>query len=224
MEIRSRLSEGGNRVTMFGVDMVMLFSSFGVVKDAFIPRKKSKRGNRFGFVRYDCSVAAEVAIQKANGLWIKDKELKVKVADFTRENNRKSVGRGNFAASSMDGHGINQNLNNERRSVGKGRPVQRSNLRPTVSQFSREAQFQRSGSQDRMGKGQRSYVDVLNRGRIQNDEIPTVKGVGFGNGWLYRSAVATFGDHRTTDCLLENYLQQGEGDTVVRRMATNKSS
>ncbi|GAB2274223.1 Serine arginine-rich splicing factor 2 [Dionaea muscipula] len=57
---------------------------FGVVKDVFIPRKKSKIGKRFGIVRYDCLVAASVAIQKTNGIWIQGKELKVKVADFDR--------------------------------------------------------------------------------------------------------------------------------------------
>ncbi|KAL7161623.1 hypothetical protein ACSBR2_042151 [Camellia fascicularis] len=57
-----------------------LFSKFGIVKDVFIPMKKRKAttGSKFGFVRYDCSVAAEIAVPKANGLWCEDKELKVK--------------------------------------------------------------------------------------------------------------------------------------------------
>lgn len=39
------------------------FNKFGVVKDAFIPWKRSKRtGSKFGFVRYDCHVSAGMAV------------------------------------------------------------------------------------------------------------------------------------------------------------------
>lgn len=57
------------------------FSQYGVVKDAYIPCKRSKVTNRkFGFVRYDCATSAEVAISKANGFWIEDRMLFVKKA------------------------------------------------------------------------------------------------------------------------------------------------
>ncbi|KAH7848851.1 hypothetical protein Vadar_009207 [Vaccinium darrowii] len=60
-----------------------LFNKFGVVRDAFIPLKRSKvTGRRFGFVRYNCSVSADVAITKTNGLWIEDRQLFVKIASF----------------------------------------------------------------------------------------------------------------------------------------------
>ncbi|KAL7165260.1 hypothetical protein ACSBR2_041030 [Camellia fascicularis] len=46
-----------------------LFSKFGLVKNVFIPQKRRKLTNtRFGFVRFDCPMAAKVAVQKANGL------------------------------------------------------------------------------------------------------------------------------------------------------------
>ncbi|GAB2268300.1 hypothetical protein Dimus_003271 [Dionaea muscipula] len=61
-----------------------LFARYGVVLDAFVPRKLSKAGKRFGFVRFDCELAAEVAIQKTNGLLIQDKELRVKLAAFEK--------------------------------------------------------------------------------------------------------------------------------------------
>ncbi|GAB2299275.1 hypothetical protein Dimus_033346 [Dionaea muscipula] len=85
-----------------------LFSKFGVVKDVYIPRKKNKGGKRFGFgfVRYDCSVAAEVAIQKTNGLWIQDKELKVKIADFEGNQGRKLAGNGRSTVSGPAGGGL----------------------------------------------------------------------------------------------------------------------
>ncbi|KAL7243973.1 hypothetical protein ACSBR1_016234 [Camellia fascicularis] len=63
-----------------------LFNKFGVVKDVFIPNKRRRISNtRFGFVRYDCTVAATMAIQKANGLWVDDRALKVKETDFNSD-------------------------------------------------------------------------------------------------------------------------------------------
>ncbi|KAH7861793.1 hypothetical protein Vadar_030916 [Vaccinium darrowii] len=59
------------------------FNRFGVVKDAFIPSKCSKVTNRrFGFIRYNCATSADVAISKANGVWIEDRKLFVKFAAF----------------------------------------------------------------------------------------------------------------------------------------------
>ncbi|KAL7230391.1 hypothetical protein ACSBR2_008807 [Camellia fascicularis] len=63
-----------------------LFTKFGVVKDVFIPSKRRKATrSRFGFVRYDCPVAAKVAIQKANGVWCGNRSLVVKTAEFGRK-------------------------------------------------------------------------------------------------------------------------------------------
>ncbi|XP_028124251.1 serine/arginine-rich splicing factor SC35-like [Camellia sinensis] len=59
-----------------------LFNKFGVVKDVFIPQKRKATNTRFGFMRYDCSIAADVAEQKANGLWVDDKSLSVKIAEY----------------------------------------------------------------------------------------------------------------------------------------------
>ncbi|KAL7207990.1 hypothetical protein ACSBR1_029861 [Camellia fascicularis] len=62
-----------------------LFRKFDIVKDAFIPwRSKRVIGSKFGFVRYDCEVAAEMAIQKADGLRCDNKPLKVKKAKFQK--------------------------------------------------------------------------------------------------------------------------------------------
>ncbi|KAL7215492.1 hypothetical protein ACSBR1_027624 [Camellia fascicularis] len=60
-----------------------LFIKFGVVLDVYIPQKRRKSTNtRFGFVRYNCFVAATVAEQKANGLWVDNKSLSVKIAEY----------------------------------------------------------------------------------------------------------------------------------------------
>ncbi|KAL7251369.1 hypothetical protein ACSBR1_013249 [Camellia fascicularis] len=63
-----------------------IFSNYGVVVDTFIPNKRRKMTrSSFGFVRYNCSVAADMAVQKANGLWCDDKVIKVKLADFGKD-------------------------------------------------------------------------------------------------------------------------------------------
>ncbi|CAL5347681.1 unnamed protein product [Camellia sinensis] len=62
-----------------------IFSNYGVVMDAFIPNKRRKMTrSRFGFVRYNCSVTADMAVQKAHGLWCDDRALKVKMAEFEK--------------------------------------------------------------------------------------------------------------------------------------------
>ncbi|GMP31857.1 hypothetical protein CsSME_00005904 [Camellia sinensis var. sinensis] len=63
-----------------------LFNKFGVVQDVFIPYKRRRTtSTRFGFVRFDCLVAATVAVQKANGLWMDDKAIEVKHANLGKE-------------------------------------------------------------------------------------------------------------------------------------------
>ena len=45
--------------SMYPKKLFDMFSKFGVVTDVFIPNKRRKRTrSRFGFVRYDCHVAA----------------------------------------------------------------------------------------------------------------------------------------------------------------------
>ncbi|GAB2276253.1 hypothetical protein Dimus_010984 [Dionaea muscipula] len=101
-------STGGKICTIFVEDIpdamdraaiLRLFVKFGVVRDVFIPRKRSKTGKRFGFVRYNCSVAAEVAIQKTNGVWMHDKELRVKFADYHRNKGKQLLKKANTLAS-----------------------------------------------------------------------------------------------------------------------------
>ncbi|GMP50808.1 hypothetical protein CsSME_00017278 [Camellia sinensis var. sinensis] len=62
-----------------------LFSKFGTVKDVFIPGKRRQATrSRFGFVRYDCEVAATMVIQKADSLWCDNKALLVKRAEYQK--------------------------------------------------------------------------------------------------------------------------------------------
>lgn len=87
------------------------FNNYGVVKDAFIPSKRSKiSGNRFGFICYDCSVSADVAIHRANGLWIDDKKLFVKRALFEQGNKSKINVYGDDTGVSRDFDGRKKNV------------------------------------------------------------------------------------------------------------------
>ncbi|KAL7197752.1 hypothetical protein ACSBR2_020306 [Camellia fascicularis] len=62
-----------------------LFCKFGIVKDVFILGKRRKASrSRFGFIRYDCEVVVDIAIQKANGLWCDNKALVVKRAEYQK--------------------------------------------------------------------------------------------------------------------------------------------
>ncbi|CAL5391609.1 unnamed protein product [Camellia sinensis] len=73
-------------------DLFNLFSKFGVVKDVFIPGKRRKTTRtRFGFVRYDCKVAAEMAVHKADGLWCHNRALRVKLAEFSKSNQSRQM-------------------------------------------------------------------------------------------------------------------------------------
>ena len=89
--IVDEIPESMNPKKLFG-----LFSQCGVVKDVYIPMKRRKAtGSRFGFVSFDCHVAAKVAVQKANGLWWDNKELKVKGAEYQKgqglQTNKKKI-------------------------------------------------------------------------------------------------------------------------------------
>ncbi|XP_028101346.1 serine/arginine-rich splicing factor SC35-like [Camellia sinensis] len=76
--------------TMRAKGLYSIFSNYGVVVDTFIPNKLRKMTrSRFGFVRYSCPVGPDMAIHKANGLWCDDKALKVKKADYSKEDGTK---------------------------------------------------------------------------------------------------------------------------------------
>lgn len=66
--------------------LMKTFNMFGVVKDAFVPRKRSKcTGNKFGFVRYDCRTSAGMAVSRMNGVWVDNMRLFVKEACFGQD-------------------------------------------------------------------------------------------------------------------------------------------
>ncbi|XP_028121892.1 polyadenylate-binding protein 1-A-like [Camellia sinensis] len=155
-----------------------LFNKFGVVKDVFIPNRRRKTFNtRFGFVRYDCTVAATAAIQKANGLWVDDRVLKVTKADFNSEQRRvmkqSTLGATNTSKQKVafEGQGVQNN---------KG--ARKTFAEALIGQ--REAEFKHE-----------SHVKRLRKGKIRDgggrDIVITfssteekVEGVRLMQGWL----------------------------------------
>ncbi|XVF30699.1 hypothetical protein REPUB_Repub16aG0080600 [Reevesia pubescens] len=59
-----------------------IFGRFGFAVDVFIPRKRSLRGKRFGFVRYGSIADARKAIWNLNGVWLLDAKIGVYFAKF----------------------------------------------------------------------------------------------------------------------------------------------
>ncbi|KAL7257681.1 hypothetical protein ACSBR1_003906 [Camellia fascicularis] len=84
-----------------------VFTNYGIVKDVFISNKRRKlTRSRFGFIRHACPVAANMAIQKAHGIWCDNRALKVKKAYFVQgnEENQRSL----IASIGRKGYYLNQ--------------------------------------------------------------------------------------------------------------------
>lgn len=74
-----------------------IFNKYEVVKDAFIPRKRSlQTSSRFGFVWFDWHVSAGMAVAKLNGVWFDDKKLFVKEACFDVKEGKEKTKIPNF--------------------------------------------------------------------------------------------------------------------------------
>ncbi|KAL7167754.1 hypothetical protein ACSBR2_038250 [Camellia fascicularis] len=92
------------------------------VKDVLLPMKRRKAtGSRFGFVRYDCLVAVEMVVKKADRLWYDDKELKVKGAEYAKGSRSSLEGnissnqpRGNYQGHQRVSSNVNQGIQKER--------------------------------------------------------------------------------------------------------------
>ncbi|GAB2297880.1 hypothetical protein Dimus_031964 [Dionaea muscipula] len=193
------------------IDISKLYGKFGVVRDVYLPRKRSDSGKKFNFVRYDCSVAAGVAIQRTNVVWMHDKELKVKFANF-----HKKQGASNVTASLGVVRGKNDH-------PSKGHSTDTRQTRHKITQTVRRPGLRKVWVPLRMGKHSRmtdSYVDVVRKGISSQEEIPMIKVDTIGNGWLYRSAVASFADHCSTDYLLASFMDVAEGNFTLSWSAT----
>lgn len=192
-----------NLSTDVGVDELrILFNKFGVVMDVFIPLKRSKvSGNKFGFVRYDCHVSADVAILKANSMWFKDRKLFVKFASFGKKN---IIEDRRLIKSRIHGHEAGVGLSNSYhnrvdfcRTADKGLPIQRNNL------------------------GVGSYAEALmGHKEEQKDKESfdaTFKVLSTSDDWLLRSAVAKLHKMMAVETLVKG-VQSRIGSFVEARV------
>ncbi|KAH7840096.1 hypothetical protein Vadar_012527 [Vaccinium darrowii] len=159
-----------------------LFNNYGVVKDAFIPEKRSKiSGRKFGFVWYNCSISAEVAIARANGLWCEDKKLFVKYASFNQNDYRKSPSvRVGFHKNAGVGAYYHKDQDTERASHGENNIKEATGHH--VSTFNSVTCF-------------KSYAQILkgdHSGKMEKafENLTTLTIPPTGSEWLSRSVVA----------------------------------
>ncbi|GAB2283353.1 hypothetical protein Dimus_017869 [Dionaea muscipula] len=195
---------GGKMITLFVEDlpdvmdqnaMFKLFTKFRVARHVYLPRKRSKTWKRFGFVRFDCKVAAE------------NKELRVKIADFHRN-------QGNMTTHRNQGNMMTQRRN--RKIVLPGR--REANLTTVADQP------QSLKCPDQKLFNSSSYANVVKRRTVPNKGLSSVKGASIGNGWLHRGAVASLCDYRASDFLIESFMLKGVGNAKVKRMGNKQVS
>ncbi|KAG5516437.1 hypothetical protein RHGRI_037223 [Rhododendron griersonianum] len=147
------------------------FNKFGEVKDAFIPRKRSKRmGNKFGFVRYNCYAATTMAISCMNGVWVENERLFVKEASFEFTEETK-----HFRTPSLAKKGFTQGAI----------PIKRSGKEsgPGISKVEfhgRSTGINMSFAQALKGESSKTGADQMTKLKFKL----------CGNGGLHRSAVA----------------------------------
>ncbi|XVF15686.1 hypothetical protein REPUB_Repub09cG0176600 [Reevesia pubescens] len=67
-----------------------IFDFHGKVVDVFILKKRSNRGQKFGFVRFASLSEAKTTARSLNGVWLLDHRIKV---NFSRFNARSSYWR-----------------------------------------------------------------------------------------------------------------------------------
>ena len=62
--------------------LLTIFQHHRKILDVFIPKKRSNRGRKFGFVRFADPYEARRAVQKMNGAWLMDYKIGVNLSRF----------------------------------------------------------------------------------------------------------------------------------------------
>ncbi|GAB2302688.1 hypothetical protein Dimus_036685 [Dionaea muscipula] len=70
--------------------------------------------------------------------------------------------------------------------------------------------------------GRISYSQMVKGGATHLESLPMVIGTAAGNGWLYKSAVATFANHRNHHHLFESFMNRHGGSLSVKWMGFRK--
>lgn len=163
-----------------------------------IPQKRSKvTGRRFGFVRYDCEVVADLAISKSNGLWMDDRKLFVKFACFDQIMKDKDANSNKDSGENV-AHGINK---------------RRENLTFPCAESSLRGE---------MGGGKVSYDQVLHgftKDGMHTGARPDILKLDpSGNEWLYRSVVAKLHKFMEVDDISRDFEKENINETLIRSM------
>ncbi|KAH7833336.1 hypothetical protein Vadar_005252 [Vaccinium darrowii] len=172
------------------------FSNFGSVKDSVIPMKRSRiSGCKFGFIRYEFEEEAKKAIVKANGLWIDNRSLVVKIANFDK---KKEPRKDCFV----------NNLTRSQNCFMQSKPQLRGDneVRPTYAQVTRGVES--------VVKGMNAFPSVIS--------VKTSEGsVGEGGDWLSRSIVAKLPSRRSIESIRDAFISEGVFDIQIRSMGGN---
>ncbi|GAB2294135.1 hypothetical protein Dimus_028354 [Dionaea muscipula] len=162
-----------------------------------------------------------MAILKGNGLGVKDKQLKVKYAAYGRKS--RDMSRTNIRYDTKEQPRLRTRWVPKFNISGSQAYADKLSKGP-VHGHSGSCEDQVVNVQGRKikttdaSKYAASYATVIKRGGQLNDSIPVLRGIPIGNGWLYRSIVATFGDHRNSESLLGSFTDQHKGEVIVRRL------
>ncbi|CAK8577194.1 unnamed protein product [Lathyrus sativus] len=62
-------------------------NAFGLVSEVFVPHRRDKRGNRYGFIRYKKVTNVRVMATRLDNIFIKGRKLHTNVSRFQRKEN-----------------------------------------------------------------------------------------------------------------------------------------
>lgn len=223
---------GGNKITTLFVDNLPddswsvwvrnLFSKFGRVRDLFIPNKRSKiTGMRFGFVRFARRDEANMAIAKANGLWIWGNKLVVKLARFEADKGDLQGKYMNVSVNKKEWGVYNEFRKDEAFKGMNGVSAKENSGRygeDWMGKQSRAKEVWRkkevSISKSPLGK---SYLEALKGNSWRKPKQP-IQLKELGNEWLSRSVIAKLSPVRSMALVQDQLRSLGYADIQVRVM------
>lgn len=176
------------------------------MRDVFIPNKRGKNyGKRFGFVRFDCPLSADVAIEKANGSRFLENTIIVKRAAFNKNGLVNSVKVSEFPAN-------NKNFQNSHTPGTRRVPAQEhsflaGDLRLSQSEHNQGAFL----SSANVVSGKKSLEPNRFIVKAQEEDID----------WLERSIVARLHAHRDVESIREAFIAEGVWNIHIIEMGGN---
>ncbi|GAB2268732.1 hypothetical protein Dimus_003680 [Dionaea muscipula] len=180
-----------------------IFQKFGNVRDIFIPRKRAKRTNvRFGFVKFKSYKEARTTIQEMHLVQVNQHQLIVKFAAFERRNNR-------FRAKRGENDEVQKNM----RWVPVTRGVEKEQTGGKA-----KVTNQRRGVLGVKRPEHKSFAAIVREEGVDHGSTPMIRGESLGNGWLYRSVVATFNNYRSSSYLYESFVKEEGSNVDIKRM------